>query len=407
MEKKQTHQMNKQILPFLIGFCLITSCSTTDKYSQLSVISNGPEDKLREVIDSLDAFRARFEKLDVKSLSLRSAIAEVYAVERPVTKATSGFSQDTILYVVNFEDSLGFAVLSAGEDNDPPGVLCLADKGYLGPHLFETVFQTELITDTLLLPALLLKSGSKPFLRQTDPIDDPTIGGGGPSGIHGPFLETKWNQSPEPYDSLTPGGCPVGCVALAVAQIMAFEEYSNTMVFNGVECDWDSMKTVKTHPSLSYGTSEGRMQLANFLLEMGSPANCNIVYGPDNSSGYAIGARRTLQNYGYTNVNATYGLFGFTSAQKSVVRNQLFSGHPVYCDGSNFSTGAGHAWVIDGYFAGYYHINWGWEGDCDGYYSEGLFDTTEIDHYSNEDPGSNTMLRLYDFDFTVITYARP
>lgn len=52
---------------------------------------------------------------------------------------------------------------------------------------------------------------------------------------------------------------------------------------------------------------------------------------------------------------------------------------PVILSGWNSGGGSGHTWVCDGYFMTYnctngwsapmFHMNWGWEGSFDGFYS--------------------------------------
>lgn len=214
---------------------------------------------------------------------------------------------------------------------------------------------------------------------------------------------TKWAQNPAPYNSILPGPY-AGCVVVAVAQIMAYEEYASTMIFNDVTCTWAAMKSVHTYPFPNYaGTATGQNQIANFFYELGKPSNCNVTYNTNGSPAVDDNARKTLVNYGYSNATIHHGPTGFTNTLHSIVRSQLFSGHPVYCGGMSCSS-SGHAWVIDGYYAGLYHINWGWGGLSDGYYSAGLFDTTQRDSISSIDSGGEVMPQSFTFGFEVITY---
>ena len=67
----------------------------------------------------------------------------------------------------------------------------------------------------------------------------------------------------------------------------------------------------------------------------------------------------------------------------------------------------GHAWVIDGIFNHYYHINWGWRGQSDGYYKIGIFDTEERALISEEyDSGEiRPEPRNYNWILKVLTYS--
>lgn len=84
----------------------------------------------------------------------------------------------------------------------------------------------------------------------------------------------------------------------------------------------------------------------------------------------------------------------------------------------------GHAWVIDGYHkeiekwyyaddntlyktvTNYYvHCNWGWNGDLDGWFTSGLFDTTKEKEYDSEN--NSSYHRNYSWWRRVITYDKP
>ena len=65
-----------------------------------------------------------------------------------------------------------------------------------------------------------------------------------------------------------------------------------------------------------------------------------------------------------------------TSSWINMLKQDLSNGRPVLYCGQSYrndadSTVAGaHAFVFDGYDArNYFHVNWGWHGSCDGYYS--------------------------------------
>ena len=71
--------------------------------------------------------------------------------------------------------------------------------------------------------------------------------------------------------------------------------------------------------------------------------------------------------FGYSKaVAGTLGVNFSPSHWEEILYNDLENGRPVYYSGSN-SLG-GHAFVVDGYKDGLFHINWGWDGDGDGYF---------------------------------------
>lgn len=203
------------------------------------------------------------------------------------TKGGEGIEiPDTLLYIVNFNDDEGFAVLAA-DNRIPMPVLCITESGSLQGKDFEEAIQ-KMQNDTKaevagfsemgesFVPALLLSSvlskldenkdgGNRdgegggggegggegneidydsdyPFLNP----DTPPQGGAGvgvPDPL-GPYVMTKWGQSEDPFNRYTPNNYPAGCTCIALAQLLLANRYSNTMVFNDVTCDWDDMEGV-------------------------------------------------------------------------------------------------------------------------------------------------------------------
>lgn len=65
---------------------------------------------------------------------------------------------------------------------------------------------------------------------------------------------------------------------------------------------------------------------------------------------------------------SSYGLTDWMS----LLYQELAAGRPVYYAGS--SNSGGHAFVVDGYRDGYFHVNWGWGGLSDGYFLISVLD---------------------------------
>ena len=60
---------------------------------------------------------------------------------------------------------------------------------------------------------------------------------------------------------------------------------------------------------------------------------------------------------------------------KNLLKSELDARHPVYYSGSG--TDGGHAWVCDGYrnSDSKFHMNWGWSGVSNGYFTIGALTT--------------------------------
>lgn len=190
----------------------------------------------------------------------------------------------------------------------------------------------------------------------------------------GPLLTTKWDQWPF-YNYMidrTGNSKPLGCVTIAVGQLMKYYRYPNYF-------SWLDM------PDVLNGGYE--CPLTTFLAKLHDDLGVN-----DNGGTTDGKAKSVLEKYGYkvekkSHVNGSYNI-------------------PSYCSGFSSSTDLhGHAWVCDGCsstkFATdyelyildtahsskfeytmldkvekrkiytYYHMNWGWGGRHDGGYNEG------------------------------------
>ena len=78
----------------------------------------------------------------------------------------------------------------------------------------------------------------------------------------------------------------------------------------------------------------------------------------------------------------------------------------------------GHAWVIDGYkrqfrtvnneiqYRYYVHCDWGWKGDCNGYYHSGIFDLIDGDNEFDRPYNYNNIYNYHKL-FRTITYDNP
>ncbi|MCW5211445.1 C10 family peptidase [Desulfobulbus sp. TB] len=192
----------------------------------------------------------------------------------------------------------------------------------------------------------------------------------------GPLLSTEWGQStyyndycPVDYDGLDDHAL-VGCVAVAMAQVMKYHNFPETGFgshsyshstygtlsadFGSTTYDWDSMPD-----SLSDYDSD----IAELLYHAGVSVDMN--YGPS-SSGASTGATVTaLKTYfGYSDT-ASYVRKSDYSGEDwtALLREEIDNNRPVIYRGYNIGTGSGHAFVCDGYSGSdYFHFNWGWYG---------------------------------------------
>ncbi len=331
---------------------------------------------------------------------------------------------DTLMYIVNFKNEQGFAVLSA-DTRLGESVYCLTENGTIGSEDFikamDYLHSDKTNTksygkseDTFkdighdFVPALILSSmlADIKYGLPKEAIETKATPIAG-----GVLLKTKWHQG-YPFNKYTPyengRQCPAGCVAIACAQIMQYCKKPADPVFNGVSCSWNTMETVCNSNDIysNNATSEAKEQVARFLIHIGKKSLCYIRYHADGSGGYADGVVRTLKHYGYSSVRKTTG---FGSKNQSKASEMLRKGLPVYLNGSDYHNGGGHAWVIDGEWNGHFHCNWGWNGKWDGYYAKhNYFPISSRAYLDNTDPGTTSDDRKndnYDWNFRLITYS--
>lgn len=205
-----------------------------------------------------------------------------------------------------------------------------------------------------------------------------------------PMLTTTWDQSPY-YNKFCPTGTPAGCSAIATAQVMKYWNYpvvgvgSHSYATNdyGIQSanyeqtvyDWTNMPN-----RLSSSSSTAQVDaVATLCYHVG--VSMNMDYGPSGSGANIIGTNSSAQ-YGLTNYfgykSTIQGLFkrNYSDAQwVEMLEDEIDAGRPVIYAG--FDPSAGHAFVFDGYNSSdQFHVNWGWSGSYNGYFSMGALNPT-------------------------------
>jgi hypothetical protein len=218
-----------------------------------------------------------------------------------------------------------------------------------------------------------------------------------------PFLKTQWNQH-TPFNNF----CPImdgqemrsvtGCVATAIAQIMAYWKYPK----EGRGSCYYSWNPTATSPSFKYGgnltghvydwdnmldsyegsyTEAQANAVARLLNDVG--ISMKMVYNSTNSNPHGDIAWSLTKFFGYdpdsirTIVRDIDTLYVKPDAEfDNLLKKELDAGRPVYLGTAvGKSIGTTHAVVLDGYTdEDYFHLNFGWSGKYDGYYKTLLID---------------------------------
>ncbi len=200
-----------------------------------------------------------------------------------------------------------------------------------------------------------------------------------------PMITNTWNQD-FPYNAMCPedpapggsyyGHVPVGCVATAMSQIMHYWRWPETGVGShcytppqsqyGQQCA-DFGNTTYEWDGIVDHTSKQCDPVA--LLSWHCGISVNMMYGPTGSGAYTDDVPNALKNYFKYSTSAYYAhKYAYPTTQwNNLLKTDLDAGRPIEYSGTG--GGEGHAWVCDGYQGtDYYHMNWGWGGNYNGYF---------------------------------------
>ena len=199
------------------------------------------------------------------------------------------------------------------------------------------------------------------------------------------LVQTTWDQA-YPYNYYCPedpagshGHTYVGCLATAMAQLVAFWKYPEHG--NGSHCyyhedygqicadfqntyyDWDHMANKLTE----FSPIEEIQAVAMISFHCG--VTIDMGYGPDGSGGASGPIPSAMHTYfSYSDACVQYSRDDFeTKTWKNMVREQFDMGWPMYYGGCD--TDGCHAFICDGYDDyDMFHFNLGWNGSSDGWY---------------------------------------
>ena len=202
-----------------------------------------------------------------------------------------------------------------------------------------------------------------------------------------PMVTCHWSQE-EPYDwecAVYEGEyCLTGCVATALAQVMYYWRYPDVLPelpgytsetlqivhepLPSVSVDWDNM--LDDYYANQYTDQEGHAVAR--LMRYCSQA-CYSDCSPGGTGSSTMNQMLSLLSFGYSRRVDFLARDSYSNDEwRAMVDEELLSRRPVLYGGSSGS--GGHAFVIDGYDDGLYHVNWGWGGYYDGYFELDLLD---------------------------------
>ena len=217
-----------------------------------------------------------------------------------------------------------------------------------------------------------------------------------------PMLTTTWNQSPY-YNNLCPQATSgdrsvTGCVATATAQVMKYynhpttgygsHTYTSDRTNNGVNYNFPNLTANFGATTYQWSNMPNALTGASSATQLNAVATLmyhigvavEMSYSPDASGAHnyntggtiAPSSQTALMKYfKYRPDMAAIARDDYSDAAFSaLLRAELDQQRPILYSGSNVS--AGHSFVFDGYnTSGQFHVNWGWGGSNNGYFTMG------------------------------------
>lgn len=202
-----------------------------------------------------------------------------------------------------------------------------------------------------------------------------------------PLITSKWNQD-DPYNMLCPFDTAAqertvtGCVATSLAMLMKYHNFpaSGTGMssythprygvlsanYGATTYNWSVMTDKFENP-----TQEQREAISTLMYHCGVALEMGYDIGSRGGSGTYPMLYSTImpRHFGYK--STVYNAEKRNSATDAVwldtIKAELNARRPLEYHG--MGQGGGHSWVCDGYENDRLHMNWGWGGAYDGFFS--------------------------------------
>lgn len=320
----------------------------------------------------------------------------------------SSGSNDTLLYIVNYEDNNGFAVISANKDAD--ALLAVTEQGSYTPDSENIGFNmfmdmAQAYAAKSILPPGVEEGGTlfpiKEYKETFDTIANITVL---------PKVEVQWGQTGvEGRFAINPGTSKyAGCANTATAQIMSYFCYPTQIDLTylrenvrTLHLNWEEIKRHNVwHYSSCLATTEAHNAISYLHRELGY---INFSeYNLYSTSTFVENVKIPFDKYEYitseiTNYNNNSDFASLLDENKLIymVGRTSYDGHAWIVDGGKKFIMNCYSWTrtLGNDFwellsmttteIEYYHHNWGWDGSCNGYFNKNVFATNEGFEYDN------------------------
>lgn len=417
----------KRILYF--AFILVTASCNNEimEFEEFKKPETTIQPKTRSINEAIEIANNAAQEFFGVTRAAGGRNADVNNVDIITSSLTrSSGSNDTLLYIVNYEDNNGFAVISAKKDAD--ALLAVTEQGSYTPDSENIGFNmfmdmAQAYAAKSILPPGVEEGGTlfpiKEYKETFDTIANITVL---------PKVEVQWGQGE--FEGAYSPNMYSGCSNTAMAQILSYFCYPTQIEITFQEgnnyflsLDWDAIKMHnRRHWNFyCYANTDAHNALGLLCRQLGV-LNNSIYYDDATSTNYE-------------NVHSTFSSLGYTVSsindyESSSLTDILNSDKIIFMRGRTYNSETndyiGHAWVVDGARKlsvtcsswtrnlgngfwellsqststdEYYHMNWGYDGNCNGYFNAGVFAPGQAQIYDNTSLGfTNKNDSNYKFD---------
>lgn len=440
----------------LLSLFILVSCSHED-----SVLNDDYFTEKNEHHISLEAALSELNAVltDIDATTRAEGIRSIRSVSTirntdlsPETRAHSEQEED-IIYIINFDDEQGFALLAANDRLAP--VIAITECGNLTTEEFKACANNNTQNHDSALPSEVISyiSGASfdgSILPPPLPTTYTTYGDWIFESQKGPYVQFKWNQSP-PYNYYSPevsgldsymnGKGYVGCTAVAAGQLIAANSHRGLFLLpaslGGYTLDrdmiWQSIDLLKSRGPgemtfTLFEQSEEALAVALFLRAIGK--SIGMTYKVSGSGAPSRNVASLMNSIGYRNSE-------LVDYKENSVCQMLNRQCPVYIEGKGYDSQEKeylyHAWLIDGVYTqrrfaetrstltnellksywesrNLFHCNFGYSGKFDGYYTPSIYDfhagaLMQDPMIDTEKPDTTPQIYGYTHDFKIITHS--
>jgi len=402
---------------------VITSCTNDEPISnnvEADVTSENNESKIRTIEDAISIASQNYGNLfDMPASRCGLNIDPNNVVVLGSKAASRSGASDTAIYVVNFGDNKGYAVVSANKECTP--LLAMTDNGEitnidsieipgLKTFMKGAVAYSSGGSNVIIPPTKPGDDGREPLLYFGEVVEDEYYS-------YGRGVDVNWGQNwPEGY--FWPNKIS-GCVITAGLQAFSQVEYPKSIKLTysdrdqeNLVLDWSAIKknvvSKRFYPKNIENISnlDSHLDLARLSREIGYRIKAN----PD-STGTSSNLRKLRKLL--KNIIPEIEISDMCSGAPKVATMHPRWSSIIMEGKENKDSKFGHAWIIDKYkthiqhvkiyavehplfdidgnfvpvgeptstydyrIYSLSHINWGWNGSGNGYYDVGVYDLTK------------------------------